>query len=177
MQMDELINKACRACCERRVNGENPRETLRACKPNQGAADCIQREEATGALRNTKTRIWPRLHEAPVSTLKWRATGGICSMCSSTAEVSAVLQIPPFIISSFYNQGEAAECLFLMKSHKPTEKLHLFFSTKNPTVERWELPLIYGNPKPNLPCINFKSLWKQRLHILSIVRTLKYFFF
>lgn len=82
MQMDELINKACRACCERRVNGENPRETLRACKPNQGAADCIQREEAVGALRNTKTRIWPRLHEAPVNTLKWRATGGICSMCS-----------------------------------------------------------------------------------------------
>jgi len=37
------------------VNGENPRETLRACKPNQGAADCIQEEEATGALRNTKT--------------------------------------------------------------------------------------------------------------------------
>lgn len=57
MQMDELINKACRACCERWVNGENPRETLRACKPNQGAADCIQREEAVAALRNTKTRI------------------------------------------------------------------------------------------------------------------------
>lgn len=57
MQMDELINKACRDCCERRVNGGNPRETLRACKPNQGAADCIQKEAATGALRNTKTRI------------------------------------------------------------------------------------------------------------------------
>lgn len=57
MQMDELINKACRDCCERRVNGENPREILRACKPNQGAADCIQKEEAIAALRNTKTRI------------------------------------------------------------------------------------------------------------------------
>lgn len=53
--MDELINKACRDCCERQVNGENPRETLRACKPNQGAADCIQKEEAIGALRNTRT--------------------------------------------------------------------------------------------------------------------------
>lgn len=55
--MDELINKACRDCCESWVNGENPRETLRACKPNQGAADCIQEEGAKGALRNTKTRI------------------------------------------------------------------------------------------------------------------------
>lgn len=127
MQMDELINKACRACCERWVNGENPRETLRACKPNQGAADCIQREEAIGALRNTKTWIWPRLHEAPVNTLKWRATGGICSMCSKTAEVSAVLQIPPFISSSFYNQGKVPECLFLQKSYKTHRETTLVF--------------------------------------------------
>lgn len=40
-----------------------------------------------------------------------------------------------------------------------------FFSALKPTVERWEKPLIYGNPKLTPPCINFKSLWEQRLHI------------